>query len=1044
MVKFYSRRDRVLTLSMMVLAFLLGTAAHAQSTGKLVFPDETDSQVLEWGQETAEDFLTLHQMSKSEVSTISTYARQDLRDSLRAFAWTKMQALLVDPDATLDPLEQRVVDRYREVLKSVGTEYIQIAKQEKDRFLSNRCTWKPDADLAKSSGFSFDGAYYCPRAPYQPIFNENPPMSPTKDFFFAYGQKKAWVDPLVARPGGLRSIAHISAGGTLFLSIGLAAALAISTSIALTFKLVSKLSRLLSMTRGIKDVGWGSFWVGLAISIAIALVTIAIVIFLYTENIRIEGEYSQIDSQYASVMANPAPSRALIAASIANDQAYRALYIAFLRMTLPTSALPTPPALPSATSADPQFAIQVPGGSGFTRAESITFPGWDGERTTIRPYGGWLLQRALVPIPNIDLTSINTRIRYQWYGKKYEADRMGGYFAVRKSPADATDVECPPAAGQRVSSAPNLTRCSTFVTTALEMDLESVGRRIVSITQPVAFTSASSTKVSLNTASAFLITTTGLPEATITSDSTLPAGFTLTAGSILGTANLNWNGTGSPTGNYVISLRANNGVEATTQTVDVQVTDQIRFAAPATTSVTVEHGTYVSIPVVATGFPQPSMEVTYNGFAGNCGLRSVEYGTGVVHLEGTVLPPNAPAVKCIFAVRAHNGFQEQQFLDVSIVVTPPSAQPVLIAPDVDTPAGLPRQYAAAARTTGVTVPVSISISPDANGNQAAPSWVSLRDEGNGTATLTVTPPNNAPEQVFVPIWHRVVGSDGNLATRDRDGLTIRIHRKPLFSWTSGSNIARFDAGSLVDQSWGAQAYDSSSSATIRSNPALPAGLSFQMGQFGAFVITGRAKQATDLTTDVTVANAYGETTAPVRIIVAEAARVNSAMRVHFYAGRANQFEVTASGFPITPLGEAGRYIPAAMRLWMDSDSQAFLQTIGLQFVTTDASTSQPLYGRALITGSPTTMGSWLVKINAQTAGLATDVQTFNVVSTVYGDVNGDFKVSCEDVNFLNARLGRRRGSAEYDYNADVNQDGVIDVRDVALVSARLPSGTRCQ
>jgi hypothetical protein len=62
---------------------------------------------------------------------------------------------------------------------------------------------------------------------------------------------------------------------------------------------------------------------------------------------------------------------------------------------------------------------------------------------------------------------------------------------------------------------------------------------------------------------------------------------------------------------------------------------------------------------------------------------------------------------------------------------------------------------------------------------------------------------------------------------------------------------------------------------------------------------------------------------------------------------------------------------------------------------------------------------------------------------VPGDVNGDAVVTCDDVAVVRAGFGRRRGQPGYNAAADLNNDGIINVVDLGLVTQRLPSGTKC-
>ena len=61
-----------------------------------------------------------------------------------------------------------------------------------------------------------------------------------------------------------------------------------------------------------------------------------------------------------------------------------------------------------------------------------------------------------------------------------------------------------------------------------------------------------------------------------------------------------------------------------------------------------------------------------------------------------------------------------------------------------------------------------------------------------------------------------------------------------------------------------------------------------------------------------------------------------------------------------------------------------------------------------------------------------------------GDVNGNGVVDCADIGIVRAAFGRQTGQPGWDARADVDTDGIIDVRDLVFVSQKLPAGTRCQ
>jgi hypothetical protein len=69
--------------------------------------------------------------------------------------------------------------------------------------------------------------------------------------------------------------------------------------------------------------------------------------------------------------------------------------------------------------------------------------------------------------------------------------------------------------------------------------------------------------------------------------------------------------------------------------------------------------------------------------------------------------------------------------------------------------------------------------------------------------------------------------------------------------------------------------------------------------------------------------------------------------------------------------------------------------------------------------------------------------TTQMASRFTSDVNGDGRVDCGDIFVVKASYGRRTGMPGFDPRADIDGDGVVDVRDLARVSQSLPSGIFC-
>jgi beta-glucosidase len=60
------------------------------------------------------------------------------------------------------------------------------------------------------------------------------------------------------------------------------------------------------------------------------------------------------------------------------------------------------------------------------------------------------------------------------------------------------------------------------------------------------------------------------------------------------------------------------------------------------------------------------------------------------------------------------------------------------------------------------------------------------------------------------------------------------------------------------------------------------------------------------------------------------------------------------------------------------------------------------------------------------------------------DVNGDMQVNCLDLTSARLAIGTRTGQVGYLPTADIDHNGVIDVRDISAIARTLPAGTVCK
>jgi len=60
-----------------------------------------------------------------------------------------------------------------------------------------------------------------------------------------------------------------------------------------------------------------------------------------------------------------------------------------------------------------------------------------------------------------------------------------------------------------------------------------------------------------------------------------------------------------------------------------------------------------------------------------------------------------------------------------------------------------------------------------------------------------------------------------------------------------------------------------------------------------------------------------------------------------------------------------------------------------------------------------------------------------------GDLNLDGVVDCTDLEIQTLSFGRQSDQPGFDPRADVDQSGLVDVRDLVFVAWRLPATTTC-
>lgn len=100
-------------------------------------------------------------------------------------------------------------------------------------------------------------------------------------------------------------------------------------------------------------------------------------------------------------------------------------------------------------------------------------------------------------------------------------------------------------------------------------------------------------------------------------------------------------------------------------------------------------------------------------------------------------------------------------------------------------------------------------------------------------------------------------------------------------------------------------------------------------------------------------------------------------------------------------------------------------------------------GNAISQRQASTGGFVAQRASGPEAGTSLMLFAYDMKPYVYGDVDGDDVVMCADVRAATASVGKRAGQPGFVPAADVDQNGIVDIRDISAITRLLPAGTRC-
>ena len=91
-------------------------------------------------------------------------------------------------------------------------------------------------------------------------------------------------------------------------------------------------------------------------------------------------------------------------------------------------------------------------------------------------------------------------------------------------------------------------------------------------------------------------------------------------------------------------------------------------------------------------------------------------------------------------------------------------------------------------------------------------------------------------------------------------------------------------------------------------------------------------------------------------------------------------------------------------------------------------------------------GTWTVNFFGANVAPGGETVSYrvNLIPRAPGDADGDGVATCADLSLVKASFGKRKGQPGFDPRADLNSDGVVDIRDLSAVAQNILTGITCQ
>ena len=853
-------------------------------------------------------YLALHELPATDAQIIYNYGRADLRNDVRGIIFALLLAIIAKPASQRTPHEQNLYLWLQSRVQENEIAEYTLAINQYDYWRTDPCLFKLDSDIATQYKLEYDGEPFCYKSFGTIIFGQ-PPV-PAKDYFVAYGLKNSYGKTASEFPTFSSMVVNTditaaevvriastgagwviaAAGGTLvgYITVMLAAGGASLIYSMPIFYFGSGFHLGVSVTAGI-------------VAGAAAIVLLAIIIGVQAGLQAFNNQKQLNDLNNLSKTLNQVRTTPPDLAAFVTDSSGVGMYkveATIVAQTVPD--VPSAATLPTHSSSDLNFAILKPTSHGIS--STLAYRDWNGENWSAQTYGGWFVQTCTSSSGCPRANSISASLRYvDWLGADWTAWRIADKFISIKANPASSDISCPPIPTTGLSPESDFSNCKTAVSTTLHLQdpngvLEEVS---LSVLAPPVFKAPTTLPFTPGVPSSQTITASGNPTPQIcfsSSTPALPSSFTLNGTPLslkacaTGVFNLSFNGAKLPQQIYQLGLAASNGTgpKHVTQNFAVDVSPHLGITSPAI--LTGAADTPVNFLVTTTGIPPITLSADPGVLVP--GLTFKDNGNGTASISGAS-PVPAIQHQCLIynggpcGIHATNS---QGTLVQSFIVNLAPAPIASLGPPSSATFITGAPNSVLLTSVGAITPVSWFFD-----TRTAPAWLHLTDNGNGTATLSGTPPLGTSGTFLATISPISRGSGGFI---NGNPYHVNVENVPVFL---SSDTATFTVGNR-------------SSFTVLANQGtiglvdtLPAALSFLLPSLQCFIvnangacIAGIPDPGTGGQHDLTLtadAGSIGVATQSLTININEGPQITSPNSATLIAGSPGSFAVTTTGFP---------------------------------------------------------------------------------------------------------------------------------------------------